>query len=38
MVDTRDGKQVLVDSKEEILVYKWLLEAQKLGIVKDFRY
>lgn len=27
VTDTRTGEEVMVDSKEEVLVYKWLLHA-----------
>ena len=38
VVDTRTNQIVPVDSNEEVLVYKWLLHALELGIVKNFTY
>ena len=38
VMDTRDNDIVQVDSNEEVLVYKWLLYAQKIGVVQDFQY
>lgn len=37
-LDTRTNQIVLVDSIEEVLTYKWLVQAIELGIVKSFEY
>ena len=36
--DTRTKEDVFVDSKEEVLVYRWLLGARELGVVRVFSY
>ena len=38
VLDTRTNQTVEVDSKEEILTYKWLLKALELGIIYSFEY
>ena len=36
--DTLSNQIVSVDSNEEVLVYKWILHAHEMGIVKSFVY
>ena len=38
VIDTRNNSIVMVDSQEEIDFWNWCLQAQEMGIIKEFKY